>query len=347
MANFYWYGGTGNWSDYTNHWSANSGNSPSSPKANAPTSADNCYFDVNSFTGASQIVTVDATANCKDMDWTGVTNTPQLAGGPTLFGDVTMSANMTMNSSGGTLNVCGADSHLTTNGLNVQFDIVVWAGGKLTLSDNLITNNRISLYVRQTGILDTNGKTFTGKSVKIDQTGATTLTLGSSTLNLSDGWYYTGSNLTLTANTATINITGTGAFTGGGATTYYNVNLNGTAHTISGSNTFSNLTFKADTTQTITFTDGTTQTVTTPVITGSSGKVKTLQGSSTAGWNIIKSGGGLVSLNYMSISYSKATPAFWQAGANSTNGGNNSGWLWGGPGIVGVQSITGIQSITF
>jgi hypothetical protein len=54
---YYWYGGTGNWSDYTNHWSTNSGNSPSAPAGSAPVAGDNVVFDSNSGTGT---VTVDS-----------------------------------------------------------------------------------------------------------------------------------------------------------------------------------------------------------------------------------------------------------------------------------------------
>ncbi len=80
MAEFYWYGNGGNWSDFANHWSDNSGNVPAAPKANAPTSADNVHFDALSFTILLAIVTVDADANCANMDWTGALNTPIFAG---------------------------------------------------------------------------------------------------------------------------------------------------------------------------------------------------------------------------------------------------------------------------
>ena len=144
--------------------------------------------------------------------------------------------------------------------------------------------------------------------------------------------YITG--ITVTANTANINITGTGAFAGGGIATYHDVNLNGTAHTISGSNTFNTLTLAPDTTQTITFTDGTLQTVTN--FSRSAGtSVITLQGTGVAGWNIAKSGGGQVSVDYMNITNSHASPAnTWYAGNNSTDSGGNTGWIFTSPPVT-------------
>ena len=90
------------------------------------------------------------------------------------------------------------------------------------------------------------------------------------------------------------------------------------------------MTLKADTTQTITFTDGSTQTITTPVFTGSSGKVKTLVGTSTAGWTITKVGGGIVVCDYLALSYSEGRPQrTWIAGIHSTDTIGNTGWLFG------------------
>jgi len=68
-------GTAANWNT-VNNWSAASGDACT---ASVPTSSDNVYMDANSFTGASQVLTVDATAYCKDMDWTGSLNTPDLA----------------------------------------------------------------------------------------------------------------------------------------------------------------------------------------------------------------------------------------------------------------------------
>lgn len=72
MATVYWYGGTGNWSDYANHWSNNSGNSPASNHGAAPGTDDDVVFDANSSSAsAAYTVTVDATANCQNFTMAG------------------------------------------------------------------------------------------------------------------------------------------------------------------------------------------------------------------------------------------------------------------------------------
>ena len=76
-AGSYWVGGSGSWSDAANHWASNSNGTPGA--GNLPTSSSNVYFDSNSFTAANQIVTVDATAYCANIVWTGASHTPTLA----------------------------------------------------------------------------------------------------------------------------------------------------------------------------------------------------------------------------------------------------------------------------
>jgi len=76
-ADYYWVNGTGNWNDYASHWATTSGGG--TYHTQAPTSDDNVYFDGSSFTAASQKVTVDVDAVCRDMDWTGALHDPEFA----------------------------------------------------------------------------------------------------------------------------------------------------------------------------------------------------------------------------------------------------------------------------
>jgi len=347
LANVYWYGGTGNWSDYTNHWSNNSGDSPSSNHGSAPGTDDNVFFDALSFTAGSQTVTVDAAA-CLNMDWTGATNTPTLAiGGSVIYfyGNATLILAMaiTGTTAGGGLTYRGAGANtLTTNGLSLGCVLQesTAATGSLTLQDNLtITNTSANAWLWNKGTLATGNFTVVvSGTIVFSGTDAKTFTPGTSVIT-GAGWNYSGSNLTLTANTSTINLSGTGAFAGGGITTYNIVNLNGTAHTITGNNTFAALVLKADTTQTITFTDGTTQTITTPTFTGSVGKIKTLAGSGLAGWTISSSISR--TFDYLSVSNSTITGTIFNA-SNSTDGGNNFGWDFT-PG-VNARNISGTRN---
>ncbi|GAB5553921.1 MAG: hypothetical protein Sapg2KO_35120 [Saprospiraceae bacterium] len=66
-ADYYWIGGTGDWSDISN-WATTSGGFLTHNQA--PTADDNVYFDANSFTGPGQTVTLNGTfAFCRDMIW--------------------------------------------------------------------------------------------------------------------------------------------------------------------------------------------------------------------------------------------------------------------------------------
>lgn len=66
---YYWIGGAGDWSDVA-HWATSSGGSElhTSP----PTSIDDVYFDANSFDSPDQIVQLDITASCHDLDMSAV-----------------------------------------------------------------------------------------------------------------------------------------------------------------------------------------------------------------------------------------------------------------------------------
>jgi hypothetical protein len=75
------------------------------------------------------------------------------------------------------------------------------------------------------------------------------------------------------------------------------------------------------------FTAGTTSTFTNWNASGESTRLLTI-GSVTAASHTLSKASGNVSADYLSISRSTATGgAIWDAGANSTNGGNNLGWI--------------------
>jgi len=340
MANRFWVGDGGNWSDNLNHWSASSGGAPN---ASLPTTVDNVYFDANSFTIGAQTVNVDATAYCLAMDWTGATNTPTW-GTPgyhtQVYGNVTFIAAMIIPSAGEAaidFRNTGAVT-FTTNGVSIGRYIAKTGGtGSITLQDNLIcTQTNSSAFYLQLGnfITGNNNMTISGG---IRMAAATTFTLGSSIISCSV--WNMGAGITIPANTATINVSGTGAFAGGGIATYHNVNLIGTAHTVSGSNTFNSLNLPAGTTQTITFTDGTTQTITTPVLSGSSGHIHTLTGSGAAGWAMII--GSISQVHYCTVDHSTVSGAVYYALTSESNvdGGSNSGWTWTGSSWSPASSI--------
>ncbi len=65
---YYWVGGTGNWSDYENHWATSSGGTEF--HTSAPGASNNVIFDENSFTEEGQVVLMDLEeVFVRDMDW--------------------------------------------------------------------------------------------------------------------------------------------------------------------------------------------------------------------------------------------------------------------------------------
>ena len=342
-ADSYWVGGSGNWSDAANHWAATSNGAPGA--GNYPGITTNVHFDLHSFSGAGQKVTmngVDGNIYFKDMDWTGATNTPEMAastGVMSIYGSLTyitdMVTNYTMDyyfyatTSGNTVNFAGHKLDKANN--DIEFS---GTGGEWTLHSDVDLTGGYGHFYLQEGTLNTNNYNIIGAKYFGMPYGTTkVLNMGSSTITIiQTGWDYSGTNLTLSANTGTINITA-GYFHGGGITTYNIVNLAGATSTITGNNTFNTLGLTRVGTQAITAT-GTTQTVTN--MTRNAGtQVKTLvDGTYT------KAGGGTISLDYLSISGSTATPAnTWYAGTHSTNGGGNFGWIFTDPPVPSVTSV--------
>jgi hypothetical protein len=99
-VDYYWVGGTGNWSDFGNHWATTSGGSIF--HIQPPTPSDNVIFDANSFIFPNDTVFVDSTiVNCLTMDWSGAGNNPVLKGFGqwgantlTVYGSIILNANM-------------------------------------------------------------------------------------------------------------------------------------------------------------------------------------------------------------------------------------------------------------
>ncbi len=202
---------TGNWSD-TAHWSADG----ITGGASVPTSANDVYFNAASFAVQTGIVTVDATAYCLSMDWTGATNTPTLTIADTMtlnvYSSCTFIAAMvsTVVSEGTYLALRGTGT-LTTNGLALGFGMLkVNSTGTVTLADALAFGTGTHNLSLSAGTWVTANQAVTCNGIfYLETSGTKTLTLGSSAITVG-GWNYSGSNLTVTANTATINIIGTG-----------------------------------------------------------------------------------------------------------------------------------------
>ncbi len=336
MADRFWVGNSGNWSDNTNHWSASQGGAPGASK---PTSADRCRF-IGGFTIAGQTVTVDEPANCNGIDFTGATNSPTLAyGGFALqvTGPASVIFISAMTLTGGTAAntglylLGGGLLQLTTNGSSHPERLTFADGGvngvTLELLDDITFTTGI---LPREGTFTTNGHTLNLGALSANaSSGVTTINLGASVVNCTTGFNIipavTGT-VVLNSGTSTINCTATTTFQGNGQT-YNIVNLNGTAHTITGNNTFAQLNLRPTGAQTITGTAGSTQTVKRFFIASHGKNVITLN-STGAAWTLTGNSGyfedDYLSLTNVVAGYART----YFAGDHSTDGTGNTNWIF-------------------
>lgn len=254
MADLFWIGGTGNWSD-TAHWATTSGGL--GPHA-APTAADNANFDVLSNLTA-YTVTLDVSGTCLSFLWANpASGAPAFAGSSTL----SIAASMTLVSGMGWTNTSVITFSATTTGKTITTAGVTLAnsltfsgnGGGWTLQDALTSGNTNTL-TQTRGTFNSNAKTITIGLITISSANVRTTILDGSTINLTGFnntlgtpigvWSAsTATNLTFSATGATFNLLGRNAqFTSGGLS-YPTVTFSGgDANSITGVPTFVNLTY--------------------------------------------------------------------------------------------------------
>lgn len=228
---------------------------------------------------------------------------------------------------------------LTSAGKTIPFPIVVQSTtGTFALLDSLTSTQGITL---TSGNIDLNGFTATCTAFSGSGTSTRSLIFDGGTFVISGtgtGWTTaTATALTITG-TGTISMTNAASkpFQGGGAS-YSGITLNNGgagAITVTGSNTLGGLSNTVQPTSFL-FTAGTTTTITNWNVSGTAGNLVTI-GSITAASHTLSKASGTVSGDYLSISRSTAAGgATWYAGANSTDGGNNSGWIFTASPTVG------------
>jgi len=338
MSNRFWVGGSGNWSDDTNHWATSSGGSPGA--GNLPTSSDDVSIDPNSGFGSGGTISMDVDGECLNFNsTTGHTYSFDNAEDMDLniYGSALFEAGLTFELSTSFLIRWSSNSSetITVNGASLCGNYFQ-GGGTWTIQDNIITTGWFSLI---NGTFDANDHNVTANNFYFyADTGYTpTVIMGSGTWEVTTGasnaWVLEENNLevvTVTPETSTIKISDGGGFTGGNKT-YNNLWLQPNAEgatIVYGSNTFNDL--KIDAAQSVFFSGGTTQTVSTFTALGTSGNEIYLSWipDDVAQFNLSKSS-GIVSSDYLDISNSNATGgATWYAGSHSVDTTNNDGWLF-------------------
>jgi hypothetical protein len=287
-----------------------------------------------------------------------------------ICGNVTLGSGVTVTTltSQAWLYIGTANQTITSNGASLNFNNTIEKpnGTSVLLGDNFSSDVTNTLTLTS-GVFNASNYNVSTGLFNSNNSNTRTLTMGSGTWTLSGTgvvWNLaTITNLTFNKNTANIvlsNTTTTARTFAGGGLTYNNLTIGGATGTstltFQGTNTFDTLASTKTVAHTIIFPNVTT-TVSNWTITGTSGNVVTLQRTGASGtFTLAKSGGGVISgVDYLSISNSTASPTnTWYAGANSTNGGGNTNWLFtasptdisGSASINGTATVTGLGNYT-
>lgn len=291
-ASRFWVGGTGNWSSSnTTNWSGSSGGGGGS---SVPTSSDTVTTDTLS-NATAYAITVTATANCSDVTFGApLTGALTFAGSSALnvFGSLSKAAaNVTWTYSGTmTYSATATGKTITHNGVAsagaVTFNGV---GGGWTLQDAFsIGSAATSILTLTNGALNTNGQTVTTRDVSSNVTNTRSLTLGATAWTVTNvsAWTINATGLTFSAGTSSLTFSGSGVTFAGGGLTYYDVAATGVSGqtSISGANTFHNLSRTAVTANSAGFSLSANQTVTgTLTMSGNSARQRFICKSATYG----------------------------------------------------------------
>jgi hypothetical protein len=322
-ANKYWnLAGNNNWS--ATAWATSSGGSPSVD--NFPLAQDTCIFESTS-PGTGATTTINQSYNIGTIDMSArTTNTMTLSCGfdPFIHGNWINGTGTTLAGSG-TITFIGRGSQTITSAgrtFTQPFQIDT-PGGSVTLQDAFSTNrDATSTLLVRSGTFDANGYnvSLTGATSQVNAAATTTtrqLSMGSGTWTLSGSgtaWNAgTSTNLTVTG-TGTISLTSGSAKTfAGGGIAYTDITLNqggAGALTISGNNTFKDITntYKATGATNITL-GTTTQRVSQWTAAGEAGRVLTVQGTSASSpGTLVHTGAGDISVDYLTITGVRAYP---------------------------------------
>ncbi len=351
-ADYYWVGGTGNWSDFANHWATTSGGSAF--HLQVPTLNDNVFFDANSFTAAGQTVTNDQTIiYCRDMKWNGVTNTPSFAGSSSnelkIYGSLFFSAGMNLTYNGKIYFEATTAGHtITMAGKSFnQYIYFNGLGGSWSFNDAFQSSTWVNL-VR--GTVSTNNNTVTVGSFYASANNAMTLNLGASLVTVTGStfaWWVNNTMFTLNAGTSRIRLSAASApdIRYANNLTFHDVefsNPTATASIISSNNcTFNSLTFlghgvingshlpanlNLSAGKTYELQNGQTQTVSTVNAIGNCTAFITIRSLTAGAQATLRKTSGSLLVDFVQLKDINATGGAGFTANNAVDLGNNSGW---------------------
>ena len=342
--------GSANWGTTgTGSWSATSGGAADATQF--PLAQDTAIFPAATYPASGSTTTVNASYNIGTIDMNlRTTNTMTLATGtttPQIYGNWINGTGTTLTGTAVRTFAGRGSQTITSAGKTFTQNLIINSpNGSVTLQDSIACSSSTSPNFNLTsGTFDANGYNVTTTSISSgagfasSNSNIRTVNVGSGTWSLgSSGTAWTtatSTNLTVTG-TGTISLTSASAKTfAGGGVAYTNITLDqggaGTL-TITGNNTFKNITNTYSATGATTIALGsTTQTVTQFTGTGTSGKVLTISGTSaTNPGTLVMSGAATATTSdYLTISNVRAYSLVdtWYAGNNSTNSGS-LGWYF-------------------
>ena len=338
--------GTNNWgATGSGSWSATSGGALDATQF--PLAQDTAVFPAATYPASGSTISINANYNIGTIDMSLRTSNTMTLGiasnAPVIYGNWICGTGITnASNTSGVYTFSGRTTQqITSAGISfVQAIVINSPSGSVTLQDALTATGGTVLITLTNGTLDLNGQTLTVGLRFLTATGTKNLTFNGGTLvcptaNTTSFNNAAPTNFTTTAGTGTGTISMTAAtaktFVGGGSTFNCTLNQGGAgALTITGSNTFSNITNTVQPASVL-FTAATTSTFTNFSLSGTAGNLITI-GSVTAASHTLSKASGTVSSDFLSVSRSTATGgAAWYAGANSTDGGNNTGWIFTAP----------------
>lgn len=297
-------------------------------------------------------VATSATFGCGNLDFTGFSGTFNV-GARTINGSLTLSSGMTLQAGANTTTFAATSGTktITSNGKTMDFPITFnGVSGTWQLADAMTVGSTRTTTLTN-GTLDVNGNTLStgrfstsnsnARTIKSTAAGGKIATTDTTAATVFDA--STATNLTVTRNSWSIEIGGNTtnirtANLGAGVTwpalSFTNTTASGELDIVSsGAATTIKSLAVTNPPQTIKRTAGTTITVEDEngFPSGTAGNLVTIGSLTAASHTWTKTGTSKIEVDYLSISRSTATPSSpgtWYASTHSTDGGNNSGWLF-------------------
>ena len=245
-ADYYWVGGTGNWSDL-NHWRL--GSSAGSIPSIVPSSGDNVFFGSYSGLGSSRKITVNANAFCNNMTWeSGIPSVSTFEGNGvftlTISGNLVLAPTVTYSLIYAVF-TGGSPATLTTSGtvLGTLNMVIEKPGSGLTLADSLVYNtlsNSRNTLVLNAGYFNAPGKTIRSYGFGSNEANTRSLDISNATIEVATFGY---SNINKTLNAAGSYIKTTNMVVDGGTYNIAEVGATQNENTSFHNTTFRKITF--------------------------------------------------------------------------------------------------------